>query len=79
MPHFDLCPPVAIGGQLVTTLEEAAYVLRQSAIRDGDRIAWNIARGMREVKTLAGAEASECQLRAWLEMQRFAKPERRSA
>jgi hypothetical protein len=79
MFHFDLCPPVVIGGQQATTLKEAAYILRQYAIQEGDHVAWNIVQGMRDAKTRAGAEASECQLRAWLEMQRFSKAERRSA
>lgn len=79
MLHFDLCPPVMIDGQSIPTLKEAAYVLRQYAIREDDQIAWNIVHGMRDAETYAVAQACECQLRAWTEMRRFAKPDRRSA
>ena len=73
MIHFALCPPIAIGAELVTTLKEAAYTLRQYAIRESDDVAWSVVHALRDAETRASAEAAACQLRAWSDLHRFSK------
>ncbi len=62
-----LNPPVRVGNSIIRTLDEAAYVLRQFAIKTGDRDAWKLARALRDVGSddEFSLQSLESRLRVW--------------
>ncbi len=63
MFNLKLSPPVNLFGQVVCSLEEAAYVIRQKAIVDNDSGARLFVRRLRDIEDLGSALLCEQQLR----------------
>lgn len=66
MIAYDLKPPIEAWGQRMTTLEDAAYVVRKYAIESDDADARKLVRFMRDLETIHEASIAEGRLRAWL-------------
>ena len=63
---YELNPPVEMRGQLMATLEDAAYFVRKFAIEADDADARRLVRLMRDAETAQEALEAESRLRAWV-------------
>ena len=65
MSDRSLKPPVRVGECIVTTIDEAAYELRQYAVASGDKQAWRLAHALRDAENDFLLQSLEGRLRAW--------------
>ncbi len=63
MFNLKLSPPVNLFGQTVSDLEDAAYLIRQKAIKENDSEARQFVRRLRDSSDLGSALLCEAQLR----------------
>jgi len=67
----DLSHSAMIDGEYFSTLENAAYALRQYSINHDDYEGWRISRLLREADAPLRAQLAEAKLRAWIRSRRF--------
>ncbi|MBX9711266.1 MAG: hypothetical protein K2X60_09540 [Xanthobacteraceae bacterium] len=63
MFNLELFPPIRLFGQTVRYLDDAAYLIRQHAIRDNDSDARLFVRKLRDTEDLGSALRCEAELR----------------
>lgn len=62
----ELSRKIKIDGGIVSTLEQAAYALRQYSLLHGDIDAWRLARMLREADNPLQVRLAEAKLNRWL-------------
>jgi len=67
----DLSQGAMIDGEYFSTLEKAAYALRQYSINHDDYEGWRISRLLRDADAPLRAQLAEAKLRAWIRSRRF--------